>query len=141
MRGCFLGVRLLLEARQEDRPRERQRGDSYSWAWCGTSWIWSCGSWQVNVETVIGEAIGLLGSVEGRFGFNDCFQLVLLVLGDKLGAKRKVEFAAKEQKQCFRAIWANSGVRKEDETRGALSCSHRIIVSEGGAAGFCMTFL
>ena len=39
------------------------------------SWIRSCGSWQVNVETVISEAIGLFGSVKGRFGFSD-LQLV-----------------------------------------------------------------
>ena len=58
-------------------------------AWPGVgraSWIRSCGSWQVDVETVIGEAIGLLGSVEGCFGFSDRLRLVLLVLGDELGA-------------------------------------------------------
>ena len=64
------------------------------------------------------------------------------MLGDELGAQRKAEFAAKEQKQCFRAIWrvAGSGKRR-DETRGAPSRSHRMIASEGGAAGFCMAFL
>ena len=59
------------------------------------------------METVIGEAIGLLGSVEGRFGFGDRLRLVLLVLGDKL------EFANKEQKQSFRAIRASGGVWEE----------------------------
>ena len=69
---------------------------------------------QVDVETVIGEAIGLLGSVEGRFGFGDRLRLVLLVLqGDELGALRKAEFATKEQKQSFRAIRASGGVREE----------------------------
>ena len=46
-------------------------------------WV-SCGSW--GIETVICKAIGLPGAVECRFGCGDCFRLVLLVLGDELGA-------------------------------------------------------
>ena len=42
-------------------------------------------------------AIGLLGSVKGRFSFSDSLQLVLLVLGGGLDAEWKAEFAAKDQ--------------------------------------------
>ena len=62
---------------------------------------------------MIGEANRLLGSVEGRFGFGDCLQLVLLVLGDELDALQKAEFATKEQKLSFRAIRASGRVREE----------------------------
>ena len=49
----------------------RRRGEGGSGetriAWTGVgraSWVRSGGRWQVDVETVISEAIGLLGSVE-----------------------------------------------------------------------------
>ena len=54
---------------------------------------------------------------------------------------QKAEFAAEKQEQCFRAVWAGSGVREEaDETR-APPRSHRMTVAEGGAAGLCMALL
>ena len=65
----------------------------------------------------------------------------LLVLDDELGALRKAEFAKKNKNspsgQYGQVV--GSGKRR-DETRGALSRSHRKTTSKGGAAGFYMTY-
>ena len=93
------------------------------------------------METVIGEAIGLLGSVEGRFGFSDrlrsswCWAMSWAHSG-RLSLPLKNKNSASGQ---YGRV-AGSGKRR-DETRGAPSRSHRMIASEGGAAGFCMAFL
>ena len=65
MRGCSLGMRLRSEARR-GRTRRAVAG-RLRIAWAGVrraSWVRNSGRWQVDLETVIGEAIGLLGSVE-----------------------------------------------------------------------------
>ena len=64
MRGCS-GSAAAFGGEARTDPEDGSGETRIAWTGVGrASWVRSGGRWQVDVETVIGEAIGLLGSVE-----------------------------------------------------------------------------